>query len=55
MTANTPGPTMPANFSNTPKKPKNSADLWRGTMLAKSDRLRAWLPPCTIPTSRARA
>ena len=44
---------MPANFSNTAKKPKNSADLCRGVMRAKSERLSAWLPPWTMPTSTA--
>ena len=53
ISAKMPGPTMPANFSNTPKNPKNSDDLWCGTMLANSDRLSAWLPPCTMPTSTA--
>ena len=42
-----------ANFSNTPKKPKNSADLWRGIMVANSERLSAWVPPCTMPTRTA--
>ena len=48
------GPKMPANFSATPKKPKYSPDLSRGIRLAKSERLRAWVPPCTIPTRIAR-
>ena len=52
-TENIAGPRMPANFSNTAKKPKNSPDRWRGTMLAKSERLSACTPPCTIPTSTA--
>ena len=37
---NIAGPKMPANFSATPKKPKNSPDLSRGIRLAKSDRLK---------------
>jgi hypothetical protein len=47
------GPKMPANFSNTLKKPKNSPLLCCGIMLAKSDRLSACVPPCTIPTRPA--
>src|SRR5687768_9058684 len=49
------GPAIPANFSNTEKKPKNSDDLWRGIIRAKRERLSAWLPPCTRPTRNARA
>ena len=45
---------MPANFSTTAKKPKNSPDRSRGIRLAKSERLSAWLPPCTMPTRMAR-
>ena len=45
---------MPANFSTTPKKPKYSPDLSRGIRLAKSERLRACVPPCTMPTRIAR-
>src|SRR5712691_9414790 len=47
------GPKIPANFSNTLKKPKNSPDLWCGIMLANSERLSAWVPPCTTPTNPA--
>ena len=47
------GRRCPANFSNTLKKPKNSPDLCCGIMLAKSDRLSACVPPCTIPTRPA--
>ena len=47
------GPKMPANFSNTLKKPKNSPLLCCGIMLAKSDRLNACVPPCTTPTRPA--
>ena len=47
-TAKIAGPKMPANFSNTEKNPKNCDADWRGIRLAKSDRLSAWLPPCTI-------
>jgi hypothetical protein len=44
---------MPANFSNTAKNPKNSAVRSFGIRLANTDRLSAWLPPCTRPTSVA--
>ncbi len=54
-TANSAGPAMPANFSNTEKKPKYSDDLCFGIMRAKSDRLSAWLPPWTVPTRNASA
>ena len=37
----------------TAKKPKYSDDLAGGVMRAKSDRLRAWLPPWTMPTRNA--
>ena len=37
----TAGPKMPANFSATPKNPKNSPDLSRGIRLANSERLSA--------------
>ena len=47
------GPKIPANFSTTAKNPKNSPDRSRGIRLANSDRLSAWLPPWTIPTSTA--
>src|SRR5439155_8724969 len=53
MIVKTAGPRMPANFSNTEKKAKNSDDLCRGTRVEKTDRLSAWLPPCTVPTSSA--
>ncbi len=53
--ANTAGPAMPANFSKTEKKPKYSDDLCFGIMRAKSERLSAWLPPCTVPTRNASA
>src|SRR5262245_11609874 len=43
--ANSAGPAIPANFSNTEKNPKYSDDLCFGIMRAKSDRLSAWLPP----------
>ena len=46
---------MPANFSNTAKKPKYSDDLCFGIMRAKSERLSAWLPPWTMPTRKASA
>src|SRR5688572_10801911 len=36
----TTGPAMPANFSNTEKKPKYSDDLCFGIIRANSDRLR---------------
>src|SRR5688500_17244389 len=45
--AKTAGPKIPANFSKTAKKPKNSDDLWRGIIVAKSERDSAWLPPWT--------
>ena len=45
---------MPANFSNTEKNAKNSDDLCFGTMVVKSERESAWLPPWTVPT-RTRA
>ena len=48
------GPKIPANFSNTEKKPKNSDDLWLGIIRANSERLKAWLPPWTIATRNAR-
>ena len=41
---------MPANFSNTAKNAKNSDDFCLGIIEANSDRLSAWLPPCTMPT-----
>src|SRR5262245_41698859 len=53
--AKSAGPAMPANFSNTEKNPKYSDDLCFGIMRANSDRLRAWLPPCTVPTRNASA
>src|SRR3990167_6072562 len=53
--AKSAGPAIPANFSNTEKKPKYSDDLCFGIIRAKSDRLSAWLPPCTEPTSNASA
>src|SRR5262245_11527176 len=53
--AKSAGPAIPANFSNTEKKPKYSDDLCLGIMRAKRDRLSAWLPPCTVPTRNARA
>jgi hypothetical protein len=46
---------MPANFSNTEKKPKYSDDLCFGIMRANSERLSAWLPPWTVPTRNASA
>ena len=48
------GPKIPANFSKMLKNPKNSPDLCCGIMLAKSERLSAWVPPCTMPTRPAR-
>jgi hypothetical protein len=36
--ANSAGPRMPANFSSTAKKPKNSDDRCRGIKLANSER-----------------
>src|SRR5204863_4275072 len=54
-TAKSAGPAMPANFSNTEKNPKYSDDLCFGIIRAKSDRLSAWLPPCTLPTRKASA
>ena len=53
--ANTAGPKIPANFSDTAKNPKNSPERWRGTMLAKSERESAWVPPWTSPTRTASA
>ena len=50
VAANSSGPMMPANFSKTPKKPKNSDDLCFGIIVANSDRDSAWLPPCTVAT-----
>ncbi len=44
---------MPANFSTTAKKPKNSPDRSRGIRLANRERLSAWVPPWTIPTNPA--
>ena len=44
---------MPANFSNTAKNPKYSDDLCFGIMRAKSDRLSACDPPCTVPEPAA--
>ena len=42
LAAKMAGPKMPANFSTTAKKPKNSPVRWLGTMLAKSDLLSAY-------------
>ena len=53
--ANTAGPRIPAYRSNTPKNAKNSDDFWRGIMLANNERLSAWVPPWTRPTSTASA
>ena len=47
------GPKMPANFSKTAKNEKYSDDFAGGVMRAKSERLSAWLPPCTMPTRNA--
>ncbi len=52
-TANSAGPSTAPNFSKMPKKAKNSDDLWRGIIAANNDRLKAWLPPCTVPTVNA--
>ncbi len=52
--AKTNGPRMPANFSNTEKKPKNSEERCGGTKLANSERDSACVPPCTIATRTPR-
>ena len=52
--SNVAGPAIAPNYSKIEKNPKNSDDRSRGIMLAKSDRLRAWLPPCTTATINAR-
>ncbi len=44
------GPKIPANFSTTAKNPKNSPERSRGINDANIERLKACVPPCTIPT-----
>ena len=48
------GPAIPANFENVLKKPKNSPLRTLGTIMPNIERLRAWVPPCTRPTRKAR-
>ena len=48
------GPKIPANFSTTAKKPKNSADRCLRDHAGEERRDSAWVPPCTMPTSTAR-
>ena len=49
ITAKISGPKMPANFSNDREEAEELARLVRGIRLANSERLSAWLPPCTMP------
>ena len=54
MTPNMDMPIAPPKRSKTPKKPNISPALCRGISTAKSDRDRAWTPPITIATAKAK-